>query len=59
MEKNIFLGLSDDSTFKHIFSNETILIDFLNSFFTYIHEKKKVMKIRVNMDERISGDQRK
>ena len=59
MKVDTFLGLSDDSTFKHIFSNETILIDFLNSFFAYIHEKKKVMKIRVNTDERISGEKRK
>ena len=59
MKVDTFLGLSDDSTFKHIFSNETILIDFLNSFFTFIHEKKKVMKIKVNTDERISGDKRK
>ena len=59
MEKNAFLGLSDDSTFKHIFSNETILIDFLNSFFHFIKENKSVVKIRVNTDERISGDKRK
>ena len=59
MKVDTFLGLSDDLVFKHVFSNKVILTDFLNSFFDYIHENKKVMKIRVNTDERISGDKRK
>ena len=59
MKVDTFLGLSDDLVFKHAFSNKVILTDFLNSFFQYIKENKRVVKIRVNTDERISGDKRK
>ena len=59
MKVDTFLGLSNDLVFKHVFSNKAILTDFLNSFFQYIKENKRVMKIRVNTDERISGDKRK
>ena len=59
MKVDTFLGLSDDLVFKHVFSNKVILTDFLNSFFQYIKENKRVVKIRVNTDEIISGDKRK
>ena len=59
MINDVFLGLTDDLIFKHVFSNEIILIDFLNSFFDYIKEKKEVIRIRVNTNESIKSDKRK
>ena len=59
MKVDTFLGLSDDLTFKHVFSNEIILTDFLNSFFLFINEIKRVVKIKVNTDEKIRADKRK
>ena len=52
----ISVSLTDDICFKYIFSKEEILKDFLNSFFQFIREKKKVMKVRTSSNVPIYGD---
>ncbi|CDF12451.1 putative uncharacterized protein [Mycoplasma sp. CAG:776] len=56
MNTKINVTLSDDICFKYIFSKEEILKDFLNSFFQFIREKKKVVKVRASSNVPIYGD---
>ena len=56
MNTKINVTLSDDICFKYIFSKEEILKDFLNSFFQFIREKKKVVKVRTSSNVPIYGD---
>ena len=56
MNTKINVSLTDDICFKYIFSKEEILKDFLNSFFQFIREKKKVVKVRASSNVPIYGD---
>lgn len=56
MNTKINVTLTDDICFKYVFSKEEILKDFLNSFFQFIREKKKVMKVRTSSNVPIYGD---
>ena len=59
MFTNTFYGLTDDLVFKHVFSYKFILIDFLNSYFQFTKQAKKVLRVRINTNAPINGNKRK
>lgn len=59
MKTKIFYPLTDDICFKYIFGRNDILKDFLNSFFEYIGEKKKVKKVEITTQKEMIGSRRK
>ena len=59
MKTKVFFSLTDDICFKYIFGKEEILKDFLNSFFSYLNENKKVMKIEITTNKEMIGRNRK
>ena len=50
-----FANLTNDITFKAVFSHEPLIIDLLVSFFDYIGIHKKIESIRVFKDYSIYG----
>lgn len=52
-------SLTDDICFKYVFRDEKILTSLLNSFFSYIHANKKVVKIEVTTQKEMIGSRRK
>lgn len=59
MPTKVFFSLTDDICFKYIFGKEEILKDFLNSFFSYLNEDKKVIKIEITTNKEMIGRNRK
>ena len=59
MKTKEFVGLTDDLVFKHVFSKMEILVDFLNSYFAFFHEKKRVVEVKASTDDPIKGNKRK
>lgn len=51
-------ALTDDICFKYIFKEEIFLSDFLNSFFTYLGKKKKVIGLKVTTEKEMYGTKR-
>lgn len=45
-----------DIAFKQIIHHDELLIDFLNSFFEYNHEGKKVIKVKAEIKENKQSD---
>ena len=52
-------SLTDDICFKYVFRDEKILTSLLNSFFSYIHVNKRVVKIEVTTQKEMIGSKRK
>ena len=59
MNIKAFYAITDDLVFKHLFSREEILSDFLNSYYEYMNEQLKVVRVKSNIDEVIKGSKRK
>ena len=59
MNIKVFYAITDDLVFKHLFSREEILRDFLNSYYEYMNEQLKVVRVKSNIDEVIKGSKRK
>ena len=59
MKTKEFVGLTDDLVFKHLFSKKEILADFLNSYYDFFHEKKRVVEVKTSTDDPIKGNKRK
>lgn len=59
MVTDTFYDFTDDLVFKYVFSHKTILIDFLNSYFRFIKQDKKVQKVLINTNAPIKGNKRK
>ena len=55
MQRKSFYPLTDDICFKYIFGREPILVDFLNSFFAFIGENKKVLTLKVTTNKEMFG----
>ena len=59
MNEKWFYPLTDDICFKYIFSKKEILSDFLNSFYEFIGEKKKVVAVEITTQKEMIGNNRK
>ena len=59
MNEKIFYPLTDDICFKYLFSKKEMLSDFLNSFYEFVGENKKVVAIEVTTQKEIIGKKRK
>ena len=55
MKTEVFYPLTDDLCFKHIFSKEEVLEDFLNSFFEFINLEKVTLKVKANTQYEMIG----
>ena len=55
MKTDTFINLTNDILFKYVFSHQHIMIDLLNSFFSYIGENKKIVNIRLEKDKSMYG----
>ena len=51
-------SLTDDICFKYIFQHKPILTRFLNAFFAYMGENKKVVEIKVTSEKEMIGENR-
>ena len=58
MKTEIFYPLTDDLCFKHIFSKEEVLEDFLNSFFEFMNLEKVTLKVKANTQYEMIGKSR-
>ena len=54
-----FYPLTDDICFKYIFGKKRFLKDFLNSFYEFIGEHKKVVAVEVTTQKEMIGNTRK
>ena len=50
-----FYNLTDDILFKNIFSHKKLVIDLLNSIFSYLKQDKKVIDVRISKDKSLYG----
>ena len=58
LKTEIFYPLTDDLCFKHIFSKEEVLEDFLNSFFEFMNLEKVTLKVKANTQYEMIGKSR-
>ena len=59
MNEKRFYPLTDDICFKYIFGKKRFLKDFLNSFYEFIGEHKKVVAVEVTTQKEMIGNTRK
>ena len=59
MNEKTFYPLTDDICFKYLFSKKEMLSDFLNSFYEFVGENKKVVAIEITTQKEIIGKKRK
>ena len=55
MHIKTFYNLTDDILFKNIFSHKKLVIDLLNSIFSYLKQDKKVIDVRISKDKSLYG----
>ena len=58
LKTEIFYPLTDDLCFKHIFSKEEVLEDFLNSFLEFMNLEKVTLKVKANTQYEMIGKSR-
>ena len=58
LKTEIFYPLTDDLCFKHIFSKEEVLEDFLNSFLEFMNLEKVTLKVKANTQYKMIGKSR-
>ena len=55
----VFYPLTDDICFKYVFGRKGFIKDFLNSFYEFIGENKKVVAVEITTQKEMIGSNRK
>ena len=56
IETKEFIWLTNDSVFKHVFSNKRIIKDYYNSYLKYINSDLSILNVRVTKQKYIQND---
>ena len=56
IETKEFIWLTNDSVFKHVFSNKRIIKDYYNSYLKYFNSDLSILNVRVTKQKYIQND---